>query len=193
MTEFLSILIKSMLTNNVVLMTFLGICAFIGVSTKYKNALGMSAAVFVVILISTFITFPLYHYVLVPLKIAYVDTIIFILVIASVVQLIEMVIKRFSPNLYKGLGIYLPLITTNCIILFTNKTVEQYSNWGHMIAYACGTALGFGLVMLLFSAIREKLQAQEKEIPRPFRGVPIALVVASLMALAFMGLQGVIK
>ncbi|NLB85410.1 MAG: RnfABCDGE type electron transport complex subunit A [Acholeplasmataceae bacterium] len=190
MTEFLKIFIQAMLINNIVLMGFLGICSFLGVSTKMKNAVGMSAAVFVVVVVSTFISFPLYHYVLVPLKIDYIDTIAFILVIASVVQLIEMFLKKSSPGLYKGLGIFLPLITTNCLVLNASKVVAQYTNWSHMIAYALGTAIGYMLAMIVFSAIRERLSYQA--VPKSFQGVPIALITAALMALAFMGFQGVI-
>ncbi len=195
--EYLGILfaalIGAMLINNVLLMQFLGICSFFGVSNKMSNVWGMSAAVLVVMLISSAITYPIYHFILVPLNIEYINTIAFILVIAAVVQLIEMVLKRYIPALYRGLGVYLPLITTNCAVLgvaisILDKNVAD--NFLTAMTVTLGSALGYGLVIIAFSAIRIKLES--KDVPRAFKGLPIALIVAALMSLAFMGLAGLI-
>lgn len=195
--EYLGILfaalIGAMLINNVLLMQFLGICSFFGVSNKMSNVWGMSAAVLVVMLISSAITYPIYHFILVPLNIEYINTIAFILVIAAVVQLIEMVLKRYIPALYRGLGVYLPLITTNCAVLgvaisILDKNVAD--NFLTAMTVTLGSALGYGLIIIAFSAIRIKLES--KDVPRAFKGLPIALIVAALMSLAFMGLAGLI-
>lgn len=186
-------LISSMLINNVLLMQFLGICSFFGVSKKMSNVWGMSAAVIVVMLISTAITYPIYYYILVPLNIAYINTIAFILVIAAVVQLIEMFLKRYVVALYRGLGVYLPLITTNCAVLGVAISVLDKGvadNFLMAMIVTLGSALGYSLVIIAFSAIRIKLDA--KDVPRAFKGLPIALVTAALMSLAFMGLAGLI-
>lgn len=195
--EYLGILfaalIGAMLINNVLLMQFLGICSFLGVSNKMSNVWGMSAAVLVVMLISSAITYPIYHFILVPLNIEYINTIAFILVIAAVVQLIEMVLKRYIPVLYRGLGVYLPLITTNCAVLgvaisILDKNVAD--NFLTAMIVTLGSALGYGLIIIAFSAIRIKLDS--KDVPRAFKGLPIALITAALMSLAFMGLAGLI-
>lgn len=195
--EYLGILfaslISSMLINNVLLSTFLGICSFLGVSKKMSNVWGMSAAVIVVMVISTAITYPLYFYVLVPLGIGYINTIAFILVIAAVVQLIEMLLKRYMEGLYRGLGVYLPLITTNCAVLGIALSVidKNYAlNYLDALVITLGSALGFALVIISFSAIRIKLDS--KDVPKAFKGMPIALITASLMSLAFLGLVGLI-
>lgn len=190
MTDFLKLFVDSMLINNIVLMGFLGICSFLGVSTKTKNAVGMSAAVMVVLIVAVLITWPLYEFVLKPAGITYIQTIAFILVIASIVQIIEMFIKKASPGLYKGLGIFLPLITTNCVILGQAIKATEYSNFTDVIASTLGTAVGYAIAMILFSAIRERLE--RSNVPKPFQGVPIGLITAGLMAFAFMGLQGLI-
>lgn len=190
MIEILKIFIDSMLVNNIVLLGFLGICSFLGVSTKTKNAAGMSAAVVVVMIVSVLITWPLYEFVLKPAGISYIQTIAFILVIASLVQIIEMFIKKTSPGLYSGLGIFLPLITTNCAILGTAIEVTKYTNFTHVMAATIGTAFGYALAMIIFSAIRERLI--KNDVPKPFQGVPIALITAGIMAFAFSGLQGLI-
>jgi len=190
MIETLKIFVNSMLVNNVVLLGFLGICSFLGVSTKTKNAVGMSAAVFVVLLASVLITWPLYEFVLKPAGVGFIQTIAFILVIASIVQIIEMFIKKSSPGLYKGLGIFLPLITSNCAILGTAINVTEYSNFGHVMAATIGTALGYAFAMVIFSAIRERLI--NNAVPKSFQGVPIALITAGIMAFAFTGLAGLI-
>ncbi|NMA05200.1 MAG: electron transport complex subunit RsxA [Acholeplasmataceae bacterium] len=195
--EYLGILfaalISAMLINNVLLMQFLGICSFFGVSNKMSNVWGMSAAVLVVMLISSAITYPIYHFILVPLNIEHINTIAFILVIASVVQLIEMILKRYIPALYRGLGVYLPLITTNCAVLGVAISILDKNiapDFLTAMTVTLGSALGYGLVIIAFSAIRIKLES--KDVPRAFKGLPIALVVAALMSLAFMGLAGLI-
>jgi len=195
--EYLGILfaslISSMLINNVLLSTFLGICSFLGVSKKMSNVWGMSAAVIVVMVISTAITYPLYFYVLVPLGIGYINTIAFILVIAAVVQLIEMLLKRYMEGLYRGLGVYLPLITTNCAVLGIALSVldKNYAmDFMDALVVTLGSALGYALVIVLFSSIRIKLDS--KDVPKAFKGMPIALITASLMSLAFLGLVGLI-
>ncbi|MFV0424220.1 MAG: electron transport complex protein RnfA [Bacilli bacterium] len=195
---FLAAIISAMLINNVVLMQFLGICPFLGVSKKIEASVGMSAAVAFVMLIATIVTWPLYTFILVPLEIEFLSTIAFILVIASLVQLVEMILKKHSPSLYKSLGVYLPLITTNCAILGvanSNVLIEvpgasQLAVFGLVIATTLGTALGFGLIMFSFSSIRERLDSLD--IPEAFKGVPISLVVAGCMSLAFIGLGGLI-
>lgn len=186
-------LISSMLINNVLLMQFLGICSFLGVSNKMSNVWGMSAAVIVVMVISTAITYPIYYFMLVPLNIQYIDTIAFILVIAAVVQLIEMFLKKYIPSLYRGLGVYLPLITTNCAVLGIAISVVNpnvASNYLEALIITLGSALGYSIVIIAFSAIRIKLDA--KDVPKAFKGLPVALVSATLMSLAFMGLTGLI-
>ncbi|MFA5720468.1 MAG: Rnf-Nqr domain containing protein [Acholeplasmataceae bacterium] len=186
-------LISSMLINNVILMQFLGICSFLGVSKKMSNVWGMSAAVIVVMLVSSAITYPIYYFILVPLNIAYINTIAFILVIAAVVQLIEMFLKRYVVGLYRGLGVYLPLITTNCAVLGVAISVLDKNVAGNFLTamvVTLGSALGYSLVIVAFSAIRIKLDA--KDVPKAFKGLPVALVTAGLMSLAFMGLAGLI-
>lgn len=191
MTTFILAILSSMLINNVVLMQFLGICPFLGVSKKINASIGMSLAVIFVMMIASIITYPLYFYVLKPLEITYLDTICFILIIATLVQIVELVIKKVSKSLYKSLGIYLPLITTNCAILgVAQSNITQATGFFNAITISLGTGLGFAIVMILFSAIRERLESCN--IPKPFKGVPIALIVAGLLALAFMGLTGLI-
>jgi electron transport complex protein RnfA len=180
-----------MLVNNIVLMQFLGLCSFFGVSTKMKSVVGMGFAVIVVIFLSALITFPLYHYVLVPLNIRYIDTIAFILVIASLVQLTELVIKRFSQSLYKALGVYLPLIATNCAVLGVALTnVANPQSYVEALTFALGSGLGYAFIIITFTAIRMRLDSQP--VPKALKGMPIAMVTAGLMAMAFMGLAGII-
>ncbi len=198
-TVFFVAIVSSMLINNVVLMRFLGVCPFLGVSKKTESALGMSAAVLFVMVVSSAITYIVYYFVLDPLNITYISTIAFILVIASLVQLVEIFIKKFSKKLYKGLGIYLPLITTNCAILgvvegnILENFADQHGLWGGLAVAttsALGAALGFGLIMFAFSSIRERLDSAE--VPPAWKGVPVSLVVAGIMALAFLGLGGIV-
>ena len=191
MVGFILAILSSMLINNVLLMQFLGICPFLGVSKKISSAVGMSAAVIFVMMVASIITYPLYFYILKPLEIAYLDTICFIVVIATLVQIVELVLKKFSKALYKSLGIYLPLITTNCAILgVAQSNISNATSFFNAITISLGTGLGFALVMVLFSAIRERLESAD--IPKAFKGVPIALITAGLLALAFMGLTGLI-
>lgn len=198
-TVFFVAIVSSMLINNVVLMRFLGVCPFLGVSKRTESALGMSLAVMFVMVVSSMLTYLIYYFILSPLNITFISTIAFILVIASLVQLVELFIKKVSKKLYKGLGIYLPLIVTNCAIL---GVVEINIAQGYARDYglfnglwvattaAFGAALGFALIMFAFSSIRERLDAAS--VPEAWKGVPISLVVAGIMALAFLGLGGIV-
>lgn len=184
-------LISAMLVNNIIVIKFLGICSFLGVSKKMSNVWGMSAAVMFVMMMSTAITYPLYFYVLQPLGIGYVNTIAFILVIAAVVQLVEMILKKYVEGLYRGLGVFLPLITTNCAVLGVAQTnITEARNYADALTITFGTVLGYTLVIVAFSAIRIRLDSAN--VPKAFKGMPIALVVAGLMSLAFLGLQGLV-
>lgn len=190
MINFLKLFIDAAFSSNIVLMGFLGICSFLGVSTKTKNAFGMSMAVMFVLTVSVFITYPVFVFILQPLGITYMQTIVFILVIASLVQLLEMFTKRFSPTLYKGLGVYLALIATNCLILNGTIDASKNTNFGSVVAITLGTGFGYFIVMMMFSAIREKLD--KAKTPKAFKGIPIALICTSIMALAFAGLRGIV-
>lgn len=185
--------VSSFLINNVLLSKILGVCPFIGVSKKMENVIGISAAVILVMVVSTLLTYPLYYFILAPLELAFLETIAFILVIASVVQLSELVIKKFSPSLYRGLGVFLPLITTNCAVLGIALGVAsggEAVNFLDALVITFGSALGFSLVLIAFSAIRIKLDSQD--VPKAFKGLPIAFVTAALMSLAFIGFAGLI-
>ena len=188
LVTFVLAIISSMLIDNVVLSRFYGICPFLGVSKKVKSSLGMGLAVVFVIMLATLICWPLYQ-LLQLAGIAFMDTVAYILVIASLVQLVGLFIKKYSPTLYKNLGIYLPLITTNCAVL---AVVQNNADMGYdflrSIAEAIGTSCGFLIVIVLFSCIRVRLESANT--PKAFKGLPIALIVAAIMALAFMGLQG---
>lgn len=188
---FLLAIMSSMLINNVTLARFYGICPFLGVSKKSSSALGMGIAVTLVILIASAVTWPIYNYILVPAGIGFMDTITYILVIASLVQLIEMIIKKYSPSLYKSLGVYLPLITTNCAVLgVAQGNTDQALSFLDSMANAIGTGIGFLLVIFVFSTIRNRLDAADT--PKAFKGIPIALITAALMAMAILGLSGMI-
>ena len=192
LVAFILGIISSMLVNNVVLARFYGICPFLGVSKKLKSALGMGLAVVFVILIATCICWPLYNYVLVPAGVPYLDTLAYILVIASIVQLVGLFIKKYSPSLYKTLGIYLPLITTNCAVLGVVQTnTDTALEFLPALANGIGTAVGFLLVIVVFSAIRVRLESANT--PKAFKGIPIALITAALMAMAFLGFSGMVK
>ena len=187
--SFILAIISSMLIDNVVLSRFYGICPFLGVSKKVKSSLGMGIAVVFVILLATIVCWPLYNYVLVPAEVPYLDTVAYILVIASLVQLVGLFIKKYSPSLYKSLGIYLPLITTNCAVLgVAQSNTDQGLSFLMSIGNALGTSIGFLLIIVVFSAIRVRLETANT--PKAFKGLPIALITAAIMALAFMGLQG---
>ena len=188
--EYILLLITSVLVNNFVLSKFLGICPFLGVSRKTDTALGMGMAVIFVMGIASVITYALYALVLLPLGLDYLKTIAFILVIASLVQIVEMVVKRFSPALYRALGVYLPLITTNCAVLgvaILNIT-ENYNLLSSFIN-GVGSGIGFTVAIVLMAGIREKLS--ENDVPKSFRGFPITLVTASILAMAFAGFASV--
>ena len=186
---FILAIISSMLIDNVVLSRFYGICPFLGVSRKVKSSLGMGIAVVFVIMLATLICYPLYKFVLVPAGIPFMDTVAYILVIASLVQLVGLFIKKFSPLLYKSLGIYLPLITTNCAVLgVVQGNSDQGFTFLQSLANGIGTSVGFLLIIVVFSCIRVRLESAN--VPKAFKGLPIALIVAAIMAIAFMGLQG---
>ena len=187
---FLLAILNSMLINNVTLARFYGICPFLGVSKKSSSALGMGAAVIFVIILASAICWPIYQ-LLKAAGIQFMDTITYILVIASIVQLIEMIIKKYSPSLYKSLGVYLPLITTNCAVLgVAQGNTDQGLNFADSMANAIGTGVGFALVIFVFSTIRYRLDAADN--PKAFKGIPIALITAALMAMAFLGFSGLI-
>ncbi len=190
--SFLLAIINSMLIDNVVLSRFYGICPFLGVSKKVNSSFGMGLAVTFVILLATLICWPLYNYVLVPAGIPYMDTVAYILVIASLVQLVGLFIKKFSPSLYKSLGIYLPLITTNCAVLgVAQSNTDQGLSFLNSLGNALGTSIGFLLIIVVFSCIRVRLESANT--PKAFKGLPIALITAAIMAIALMGLQGLFQ
>ena len=185
------ILLSSVLVNNYVLSRFLGICPFLGVSKKLDQASGMGISVTVVMLLATAATWPIQHFILNPLNLGYMQTILFILVIASLVQMLELILKRFIPALHKSLGVYLPLITTNCAVLGVaiNNITDGYSFLESMVS-SLGCGLGFLLAMVLFSGMRSRIE--ETDIPKPFRGLAVTLIAASFISLAFMGFAGVV-
>ena len=186
---FILAIVSSMLIDNVVLSRFYGICPFLGVSKKVKSSLGMGIAVVFVILMATLICWPLYNFVLVPAGVPFLDTVAYILVIASLVQLVGLFIKKFSPSLYKSLGIYLPLITTNCAVLgVVQSNTDQGMDFLSSLANGIGTSVGFLIIIVVFSCIRVRLESANT--PKAFKGLPIALITAALMAIALMGLQG---
>ena len=190
MRELLIIAIGSAIVNNVVLSQFLGLCPFLGVSKKINTALGMAGAVAFVLVLATLVTYLLQYYVLNPLDLGYMQTIAFILVIAALVQLVEIILKKVSPSLYQALGVFLPLITTNCAVLGVAILVIQ-KDFDLMMGvwYALSTALGFGLALVIFAGIREQLNLVS--VPKGMQGMSIALVTAGLLAMAFMGFSGV--
>ena len=186
---FILAIVSSILIDNVVLSRFFGICPFLGVSKKVKSSIGMGLAVTFVTILATVICWPLYNYVLVPAGIPYLDTVAYILVIASLVQLVGLFIKKYSPTLYKSLGIYLPLITTNCAVLgVAQSNTDQGLSFLMSLCSAVGTSIGFLLIIVTFSCIRARLESANT--PKAMRGLPIALIVAAIMAMALVGLQG---
>ena len=188
-TSIASILLAAILTNNMVLSKFLGICPFLGVSKKTDTALSMSIAVTLVMVVSTAVTWPIYHFILSP-NYTYLDTIVFILVIAAIVQFIEIVLKRYIKPIYNALGIYLPLITTNCAVLgITMLNITNELGFVQSLVNALGAGLGFMLAMLLFSGVRERLETAD--IPEFLKGLPITLVAAALVSLSFLGFAGI--
>ena len=188
--EYILIIISAVFVNNIVLIKFLGICPFIGVSNKVETSIGMTGAVAFVMVIATIVTYLMQQYVLIPLGITFMRTITFILVIASLVQMVEIILKKVSPALYQALGIFLPLITTNCAILgVAVLAVQNNYNLLESVVFAIANAIGFGIALTIFSGIREQLELTD--LPEAMKGVPIAFVVAGLLALAFLGFAGV--
>ena len=186
------ILLSAVFVDNYVLCRFLGICPFLGVSKKLDQATGMGIAVTLVMLLATAVTWPIQHLVLDTLHMGYLQNIVFILVIATLVQILEMLLKKLSPSLYKGLGVYLPLITTNCAVLGVtiNNILDGYSFLESMVS-TLGCGLGFLLAMVLFSGLRSRIN--ESNIPAPFRGLAVTLIAASFISLAFMGFSGIVE
>ncbi len=192
MAELLLILVSAIFVNNFVLARFLGICPFLGVSKKVETALGMGMAVTFVMTVATVVTWFIQYFILIPFGIEYLQTIAFILVIASLVQLVEMVIQKSSPALYQSLGIFLPLITTNCAVLgLAVLNIQKDYSFLEGVIFALGAAIGFTLAMILFAGLRERVALCP--VPKSFRGTAIALVTAGLLSLAFMGFAGLVK
>ncbi len=200
--EYILIIISAIFVNNILLAQFLGICPFLGVSNKLSTATGMSGAVCFVITLATVVTYLINKYLLVQFNLEFLQTIAFILVIAALVQMVEIVLKKISPSLYQALGIFLPLITTNCAVLGVAITVvtkefalnsdkAQLLNLGQATVYALATSIGYGLAMILFAGLREHLAGNN--VPKAFRGLPIALITVSIMAMAFLGFSGMVK
>ena len=190
--EYLAIIIFAVFVNNVILSQFLGICPFLGVSTKVSTAAGMGAAVVFVMALSTVVTFLLQEFILVPLEIEFLQTIVFILVIAALVQMVEIILKKISPSLYQALGVFLPLITTNCAVLGISILVIQKGyNLLEGITYSVVISLGFTLAMVIFAGLREHLELVQ--VPKGVKGIPIALITAGILAMAFMGFAGLVK
>ena len=185
------ILLSSVLVNNYVLSRFLGICPFLGVSKKFDQATGMGISVTVVMLLATAATYPIQYFVLDKLGLGYLQTIIFILVIAALVQMLEIILKRFSPALHGSLGVYLPLITTNCAVLGVaiNNITDGYTFVESLVS-SLGCGIGFLLAMVLFSGLRSRID--ESRVPRPFRGLAVTLIAASFISLVFMGFAGIV-
>lgn len=191
MKIMLSILLTGILTENFILAKFLGICPFLGVSKKLNTAVGMSAAVIFVMMLSTAVTYPINAKLLVPNDLEYLQTIVFILVIAALVQLVEIILKKYMPALYNALGIYLPLITTNCAVLgVVLINVENNYNFGQSMMRSLGGGLGFMLAMVMFAGVRERLESCD--VPKFLQGLPITLIAASLTSVSFLGFSGVV-
>ena len=189
--EYLVILFSAIFVNNIVLAQFLGICPFLGVSTKISTSAGMGGAVMFVMSLATIVTYLIYHFVLVPLDIVYLQTIAYILVIAALVQMVEIILKKVSPALYQALGVYLPLITTNCAILgVAILVVQKEFMLVESVVFAIANAIGFTLAIVIFAGLREHLELID--MPRGMKGIPAALIMAGLLSLAFMGFSGLL-
>ena len=189
MKNLLMVIVSAVLVNNFVLSRFLGICPFLGVSKKLDTAMGMSGAVIFVMGVASAATWPIYHYLLLPGGMAYLQTLVFILVIAALVQFVEIILKRFMPPLYKALGIYLPLITTNCAVLgVTILNINENYSFPVAVVNSVAAGAGFMLALVVFSGVREQMEG--KDIPRCMQGLPSALVAAGLVSLAFFGFKG---
>ena len=191
----ISVFLIAILTENYVLSKFLGICPFLGVSKKVNTALGMSAAVTFVMVLATAVTYPVYMYLLVPSSLEYLETIVFIIVIAGLVQLVEIILKKYIPALYNSLGIYLPLITTNCAVLGVTMLVIEKSGadfgYAHALVNSLGAGIGFLVAMVMFAGVRQRLESAD--IPKSLKGLPITLVAASLVSLSFLGFTGLVE
>lgn len=188
-TMLISTLIAGVITNNIVLVQSIGICPFLGVSRKTSSAVGMGVAVIFVLTIASIVCYLLYHYLLEPLEMAYLQTIVFILIIAVLVQLLDIVLKKLSPSLYRSLGVYLALITTNCAVLGTaNEVISSGFGLLQTVVHSVAIGVGFTLALVLMAGIREKIEVGG--VPKYFKGLPIALLTAGIMALAFAGLNG---
>ena len=200
--KYLIIILSTVLVNNVIFSQFLGICPFLGTSKKTSTALGMGASVIFVLTLATLVTWLTNQYILQPLHLGFLQTIAFILFIADLVQMVEIILKKFSPSLYTALGVFLPLITTNCAVLGVSLTVvtKEFSfvegqaasllNLGESVVYAVGIALGFALALIIFAGVREHIDLMEP--PKGMKGTPIALITAGILALAFMGFTGIV-
>lgn len=192
MKSMLVILFSAMLTNNFVLSKFMGICPFLGVSKKLDSAAGMGAAVTFVMVCATVCTYPVYTFLLAPFGLEYLKTVAFILIIALFVQLIEMILKKKMPSLYESLGVYLPLITTNCAVLgVTILNIDNGYNFGESLVDALGAGLGFTLALLIFSGVRSRVD--KADIPETFKGVPATLIAASIVSVSFMSFSGMVE
>ena len=186
-----ALIIGAIFVNNVVLAQFLGVCPFLGVSKDVKSSIGMGGAVLFVMLLATLVTYLIYYYILVPLNLGYLQTIAYILVIACLVQMVEIVLKKIAPALYQALGVFLPLITTNCAVLgVAILVVQKNMNLLESVVYAASIAVGFTLALVIFAGIREQMELTG--VPKGMKGVPIALVTAGILAMAFMGFNGLV-
>lgn len=191
MKELLLILVSSAIVNNVVLSQFLGLCPFFGVSKRIETAAGMGGAIIFVITLSSFVTGLIYNFILVPTGMEYLQTIVFILIIAALVQFVEMFLKKSSPALYSALGVYLPLITTNCAVLGVALNSVSYGyNFIETVVYGVSTAIGFTIAIVLMAGIRERIA--DNDVPESFKGMPIVLLTAGLMSIAFVGFSGLV-
>ena len=191
LTTLINVLLAGILTNNYILAKTTGICPFLGVSKKFQQAAGMGIAVIFVMLCATAATWPIYNYLLLRFDLVYLQTLVFILVIATLVQFVEIVLKKFIPPLYKSLGVYLPLITTNCAVLgVANENISQARNFITSMFASLGVGLGFLLAMVLFAGVR--LRIENSASPKPFRGVPITLIAAAIVAMSFAGFAGIV-
>ena len=189
--ELLQILIKSAIVDNVVFIQYLAICPFIGMTAETDKALGMGVATSFVIILATAVTWPIYKFIMIPLGLEFLQTLFFILIIASLVQLVEFFLKKSIPSLYKSMGVYLALITTNCAVLgVTINCIGKNYNYGESLIYALGTAIGFIISMIVMSSVRNRLKVAN--VPQAFKGTPILYVAAGLLSLAFLGFKGII-
>ncbi len=192
MKELMIILFSAILVENFVLNKFMGICPFLGVSKKMSSALGMSAAVTFVLLLATAITYPIYTFLLAPFELDYLRVVVFILIIALFVQIVEIILKRFVKPLYESLGVYLPLITTNCAVLgVTILNVDSQYNFIQSMFNSLGAGVGFALALVIFAGVRERIELAD--IPKAFKGVPATLIAASIVSLSFVGFSGIVE